>query len=176
MSSIPTSITDRLAAGELIAAIAQDAENKEVLMMAWMNLEALEKTLDTKRATYWSRSRSSLWVKGETSGHFQEVLSLTYDCDSDCGHCDCDKDNSSEIDWRHEALKMKLATVISAHIDQGIYPSLNYIMTSTLSNYDVTYDELADIIFELDYDTNEGILKSDNTRITAAEASIVESF
>ena len=84
MSSIPTSITDRLAAGELIAAIAQDAENKEVLMMAWMNLEALEKTLDTKRATYWSRSRSSLWVKGETSGHFQEVLSLTYDCDSDC--------------------------------------------------------------------------------------------
>ena len=84
MSSIPTSITDRLAAGELIAAIAQDGENKEVLMMAWMNLEALEKTLDTKRATYWSRSRSSLWVKGETSGHFQEVLSLTYDCDSDC--------------------------------------------------------------------------------------------
>ena len=53
-------------------------------MMAWMNQEALEKTLDTKRATYWSRSRSSLWVKGETSGHFQEVLSLTYDCDSDC--------------------------------------------------------------------------------------------
>jgi hypothetical protein len=49
-------------------------------------------------------------------------------------------------------------------------------MTSALSNYDVTYDELADIIFELDYDTNEGILKSDNTRITAAEASIVESF
>ena len=84
MSSIPTSITDRLAAGELIAAIAQDSENKEVLMMAWMNQEALEKTLDTKRATYWSRSRSSLWVKGETSGHFQEVLSLTYDCDSDC--------------------------------------------------------------------------------------------
>jgi phosphoribosyl-AMP cyclohydrolase len=84
MSSIPTSITDRLAAGELIAAIAQDAANKEVLMMAWMNQEALEKTLDTKRETYLSRSRGSLWVKGETSGHFQEVLSLTYDCDSDC--------------------------------------------------------------------------------------------
>jgi phosphoribosyl-AMP cyclohydrolase len=84
MSSIPTSITDRLAAGELIAAIAQDGENKEVLMMAWMNLEALEKTLDTKRATYWSRSRNSLWIKGETSGHFQEVLSLAFDCDSDC--------------------------------------------------------------------------------------------
>jgi hypothetical protein len=49
-------------------------------------------------------------------------------------------------------------------------------MTSALSNYDVTYDELADIIFELDYDTNEGILKSDGTKITASEASIVESF
>ena len=84
MSSIPTSIIVRLAAGELIAAIAQDGENKEVLMMAWMNKEALEKTIDTKRATYWSRSRKSLWIKGETSGHFQEVLSLAFDCDSDC--------------------------------------------------------------------------------------------
>jgi len=84
MSSIPTSISDRLASGELIAAIAQDADNKEVLMMAWMNQEALEQTLETKRATYWSRSRNSLWIKGETSGHFQDVLSITYDCDSDC--------------------------------------------------------------------------------------------
>lgn len=84
MSSIPTSISDRLASGELIAAIAQDADNKEVLMMAWMNQEALEQTLETKRATYWSRSRNSLWLKGETSGHFQDVLSITYDCDSDC--------------------------------------------------------------------------------------------
>lgn len=84
MSDIPTSIQERLAAGELIAAIAQDAENREVLMMAWMNKEALEKTLETKQATYWSRSRNSLWLKGETSGHFQEVLSLSYDCDSDC--------------------------------------------------------------------------------------------
>lgn len=84
MSSIPTSISDRLASGELIAAIAQDADSKEVLMMAWMNQEALEQTLETKRATYWSRSRNSLWLKGETSGHFQDVLSITYDCDSDC--------------------------------------------------------------------------------------------
>ena len=98
------------------------------------------------------------------------------DCGDDCGHCDCDKDNSSEVDWRHEAIKMKVDAIISTYIDKGIYPSLNYIMTSALSNYDVTYDELADIIFELDYDTNEGILKSDGTKITASEASIVESF
>jgi phosphoribosyl-AMP cyclohydrolase len=84
MFDIPTSIQERLAAGELIAAIAQDAENREVLMMAWMNKEALEKTIETKQGTYWSRSRNSLWIKGETSGHFQEVLSLSYDCDSDC--------------------------------------------------------------------------------------------
>lgn len=84
MSGIPTSISERFAAGELIAAIAQDSDNKEVLMMAWMNREALEKTLGTKRATYWSRSRNSLWLKGETSGHFQEVLTVSFDCDSDC--------------------------------------------------------------------------------------------
>lgn len=52
-------------------------------MMAWMNGEALQLTLKSKRATYWSRSRNSLWIKGETSGHFQEVRSVSYDCDGD---------------------------------------------------------------------------------------------
>ena len=67
----------------LIAAIAQDADTNEVLMLAWMNAEALATTLDTGRATYWSRSRQSLWVKGETSGHTQEVVELLVDCDQD---------------------------------------------------------------------------------------------
>jgi len=84
MSKIPPAIAERFRAGELIAAIAQDSESKEVLMMAWMNEESLTKTLETKRATYWSRSRNALWVKGETSGHHQDVLSLAFDCDSDC--------------------------------------------------------------------------------------------
>jgi phosphoribosyl-AMP cyclohydrolase len=83
MSAIPTSIQERLAKGEFIAAIAQDVESREVLMIAWMNQEALTKTLETKQATYWSRSRNSLWLKGESSGHFQEVKSVAYDCDSD---------------------------------------------------------------------------------------------
>ncbi len=83
MSNIPISIRERLEKGELIAAIAQDFDSKEVLMMAWMNLESLTKTLDSKRATYWSRSRNSLWLKGESSGHIQEVQSIAYDCDSD---------------------------------------------------------------------------------------------
>lgn len=67
----------------LIPVIAQDAANGEVLMMAWMNEEALHLTQTTGRATYWSRSRQQLWVKGETSGHTQEVVSLWLDCDGD---------------------------------------------------------------------------------------------
>jgi phosphoribosyl-AMP cyclohydrolase len=67
----------------LVPAIAQDAESGEVLMMAWMNREALERTAATRKATYWSRSRAALWVKGETSGHTQEVVELRMDCDAD---------------------------------------------------------------------------------------------
>ena len=68
----------------LIPCIAQDADNGDVLMMAWMNIEAVEKTLETKRVTYWSRSRQSFWIKGETSGHIQELVDLRIDCDRDC--------------------------------------------------------------------------------------------
>ena len=67
----------------LIAAIVQDHTSHVVLMMAWMNAHALRATIETGRATYWSRSRNALWVKGETSGHVQEVVSMTTDCDQD---------------------------------------------------------------------------------------------
>ncbi len=67
----------------LIAAIAQDADTNEILMLAWMNEAALRATLETGRATYWSRSRQELWVKGETSGHTQEVVEVLVDCDQD---------------------------------------------------------------------------------------------
>lgn len=73
----------RFDANGLIAAIAQDAVTGEVLMLAWMNAEALQKTIESGRATYWSRSRGALWVKGETSGHTQEVTELRVDCDQD---------------------------------------------------------------------------------------------
>lgn len=73
----------RFDAAGLVAAIAQDAETGEVLMLAFMNAEALDATLRTGRATYWSRSRQALWVKGETSGHVQEVLEVRIDCDQD---------------------------------------------------------------------------------------------
>ena len=67
----------------LIPAIAQDYLDGTVLMMAWMNRESLQKTLETGEAWYWSRSRQELWHKGATSGHIQKVRSLRYDCDSD---------------------------------------------------------------------------------------------
>jgi phosphoribosyl-AMP cyclohydrolase len=80
--NIPSQIKEALSKG-LIAAIAQDASTNEVLMVAWMNEEALLKTIETKRATYFSRSRNALWVKGETSGHFQDVVEIKFDCDGD---------------------------------------------------------------------------------------------
>ena len=67
----------------LIPAIVQDISSNEVLMLAYMNTESLALTLSTGKATYWSRSRSELWVKGATSGHFQEVHSVSLDCDGD---------------------------------------------------------------------------------------------
>lgn len=68
----------------LIPAIAQDAESGQVLMMAWMNAESVARTLQTGRVTYWSRSRASFWVKGESSGHVQDLVELRVDCDHDC--------------------------------------------------------------------------------------------
>ncbi|MCY7386496.1 MAG: phosphoribosyl-AMP cyclohydrolase [Burkholderiales bacterium] len=67
----------------LVAAIAQDVTTLEVLMLAWMNRDSLQRTLDTGDAHYWSRSRQALWKKGETSGHIQHVKELRLDCDGD---------------------------------------------------------------------------------------------
>ena len=67
----------------LIPAIAQDFVSGTVLMLAWMSQESIRQTLITKRVTYWSRSRSTLWEKGATSGHTQELVEFRYDCDND---------------------------------------------------------------------------------------------
>ena len=67
----------------LIPVVVQDAKTKELLMLAYANKEALDLTLKTGKATYWSRSRSELWVKGETSGHTQKIVSVSTDCDFD---------------------------------------------------------------------------------------------
>lgn len=82
MSFDPASLT--YDANGLIPCIAQDADNGEVLMLAWMNVEAVRETLASKRVTYWSRSRQAFWKKGETSGHVQHLVDLRFDCDKDC--------------------------------------------------------------------------------------------
>ena len=68
----------------LVPVIAQEAATGEVLMLAWMNAEAVTRTLETGRVTYWSRSRQDFWVKGESSGHVQELVEMRLDCDRDC--------------------------------------------------------------------------------------------
>ncbi len=70
-------------AEKLIPAIAQDANTGDVLMLAYMNEEALARTVETGRAHYWSRSRKKLWLKGESSGHYQIVKEIRVDCDGD---------------------------------------------------------------------------------------------
>ena len=72
----------------LIPVITQDATSKTVLMMAWMNKSSLEQTLATGRVTYWSRSRNAFWIKGETSGHSQALVNMSFDCDGDAILCE----------------------------------------------------------------------------------------
>lgn len=67
----------------LISAILQDHATGQVLMLGWMNQEAYERTLATKRVTFWSRSRNQIWIKGESSGNYQDVVSIEIDCDRD---------------------------------------------------------------------------------------------
>lgn len=84
-SSLDPAIAERLTrnADGLIAAVVRERSTGDVLMMAWMDDEALHRTLTTGRATYWSRSRQEYWVKGETSGHVQHVRGVALDCDGD---------------------------------------------------------------------------------------------
>lgn len=79
-----TAFTPKFSAEGLMPAVAQDAETGQVLMVAYMNEEALAKTLATGKATYYSRTRKKLWTKGEESGHFQQVKEILVDCDQDC--------------------------------------------------------------------------------------------
>lgn len=84
MATLSHDITALLKDGvDLIPVIAQDIHSGEVLMLAYMNAESLAITIETERATYWSRSRNELWEKGATSGHTQKVISISLDCDGD---------------------------------------------------------------------------------------------
>lgn len=84
-TNLPPEIAERLrrTGDGLVPAVVQDVDTDAVLMLAWLDDEALHRTLTTGRATYWSRSRGEYWVKGETSGHVQWVRSVALDCDGD---------------------------------------------------------------------------------------------
>ena len=85
MSELDPGIAARLKpdANGLITAVIQDVTSRDVLMVGWMDAEALHRTLETKRATFWSRSRQEYWTKGETSGNFLDVSEVRLDCDGD---------------------------------------------------------------------------------------------
>lgn len=82
-------VIEQLAFNEhgLIPVITQDVTSKAILMLAWMNKESLCQTIETGRMTYWSRSQEQLWVKGQTSGHTQTLISMFFDCDGDAILC-----------------------------------------------------------------------------------------
>ena len=84
-SSLDPAVAERLTRNDagLVPAVVQDATSRDVLMLGWMDDEALRRTLTTGRGTYWSRSRGEYWVKGETSGHTQHVREVRLDCDGD---------------------------------------------------------------------------------------------
>lgn len=92
----------------LIPVITQDVTSRQVLMLAWMNKDALEQTLSTKAMTYWSRSREQLWVKGETSGHRQALKSMSFDCDGDSILCLVQQEGAACHTNRHNCFYLKV--------------------------------------------------------------------
>lgn len=88
---------DKLAFNDhgLIPVITQDSKSQDVLMLAWMNKESIERTLATQKMTYWSRSRQQYWVKGETSGHTQKLVSMSFDCDGDTILCQVEQSGAA---------------------------------------------------------------------------------
>ncbi len=107
-------------AGGLVPAIAQDAETGQVLMMAWMNREAFQETLNTGRAVYFSRSRGKLWRKGEESGHQQQVRQILIDCDADTVLLKVDQKGAA----CHEGYRTCFFREISAEKTQIVQPRL----------------------------------------------------
>ena len=103
-------VIDQLAFNDqgLIPVITQDATSKDVLMFAWMNKESLNLTLSTKRMTYWSRSRKQLWAKGETSGHTQALVSMSFDCDGDVILCQVNQSGAACHTGRPDCFYLKV--------------------------------------------------------------------
>ena len=118
-------VIDQLTFNEqgLIPVITQDATSKDVLMFAWMNRQALEHTLSTKRMTYWSRSRKQLWVKGGSSGHTQTLVAMAFDCDGDAILCLVDQSGAACHTGRPDCFYLKIDSERSRVFVSGNSPS-----------------------------------------------------
>ncbi len=92
----------------LIPVITQDHSTGDVLMFAWMNEESLRQTIELRRMTYWSRSRRQLWLKGETSGHFQHLVSMAFDCDGDAIVCRVDQQGAACHTGRNDCFYLQV--------------------------------------------------------------------
>lgn len=116
-----SSVINELAFNEqgLIPVITQDANSNEILMFAWMNLDALKQTIATKRVTYWSRSRQQLWVKGDTSGHTQKLLTMSFDCDGDVILCKVEQQGAACHTGRTSCFYLNVDIEQDAVIVQG---------------------------------------------------------
>jgi phosphoribosyl-AMP cyclohydrolase len=101
---------DQLAFDEqgLIPVITQDSVSRQVLMFAWMNKASLNMTLSSKRVTYWSRSRQQFWIKGETSGHIQSLVGMSFDCDGDAILCEVEQLGAACHTGRRDCFYLKV--------------------------------------------------------------------
>lgn len=119
-----TQVLDRLSfnASGLIPVITQDQNSRDVLMLAWMNRESIEQTLLSGDMTYWSRSRSRLWRKGETSGHLQRLKTMRIDCDGDTLLCDVDQIGAACHTGRRTCFYLQLDTDANSVTITGSIP------------------------------------------------------
>ncbi|MCG8611937.1 MAG: phosphoribosyl-AMP cyclohydrolase [Pseudomonadales bacterium] len=114
-------VMEQLAFNEqgLIPVITQDAQTKSTLMFAWMNKEALEITISSRRMTYWSRSRQQLWIKGETSGNVQKLLAMSFDCDGDAILCQVEQKGAACHTGRRSCFYLNVDTDRQQVVIQG---------------------------------------------------------
>ena len=121
----------------VITAIAQDADTNEILMLANMNREALIKTIETGRAHYWSTSRNQLWLKGESSGHFQEVKEILVDCDMDAIILKIEQTGAACHEGYRSCFFRKLDTSKSIDIDDLKEEDLKTVLKRIINPEDV---------------------------------------
>jgi phosphoribosyl-AMP cyclohydrolase len=113
---------------DLVAVVTQDFSSGKVLTVAWMNREALQKTVETKQAVYWSRSRKKLWRKGEASGHTQNVREVRLDCDSDAILLKVDQQGGIACHTGHESCFFR-------RLDDGKWVSIDPVLKDPAAIY-----------------------------------------